>query len=109
MMKNFVNLLLLTTTSLLADADRGRKVYEASCAICHTVNGGSALGPDLNIVSYTRHKDDLAAYIKEPYENFERFGYSANAMPTLPLSDKDVEDVSAFIDSLQPFKIWMKK
>ncbi len=108
-MKKFINILLFTATSLWADIDQGKKVYISSCAICHTVNGGSALGPDLNIVSYTRHKEDLAAYIKKPYDNFEKFGYSANAMPTLPLSDTEIEDVVDYIDSLQPFKRWMKR
>jgi mono/diheme cytochrome c family protein len=108
-MKNLITILLLAGTSLWADIDQGKKVYASSCAICHTVNGGSALGPDLNIVSYTRKKEDLAAYIKEPYNHYERFGYSANAMPALPLEDKEIEDVVDYIDSLQPFKKWMKK
>jgi len=40
---------------------------------------------------------------------FRKFGYDSNAMPELPLSPQDVDDVSEYIDSLQPFKVWMKK
>ena len=104
-----VILIVLLEINLFANVDNGRKVYLANCAICHTVNGGNAFGKDFNIVSYTRKKEDIKAYIKNPDENFKRFGYSANAMPTLPLEEKDIDDIVDYIDSLQVFKIWMKK
>ena len=96
-------------TDLLADVEKGKAVFAANCATCHTVNGGSALGPDMNIVSYTRKKEDIETYSKDPYSLYEKFGYSANAMPTLPLEDQEFKDVADYIDSLQPFKKWMKK
>jgi len=99
----------LTATNLLADIENGKAVYAANCAICHTVNGGRAMGPDFNIVSYTKTKKEIAAYAKDPYSFYEKFGYSANAMPTLPLEEKEFEDVADYISSLQPFKKWMKK
>lgn len=97
------------TTLLSAEIEHGKHVYAANCAICHTVNGGNLMGPDMNIVSYTRSNKDIADYIKDPYAHYARFGYSANAMPTLPLPDNDIQAVTAYIDSLQPFKKWMKK
>ena len=109
-MKQIIILLaFLTGTNLLANAENGKKVFAANCAICHTVNGGNALGPDMNLVSYTRHKEEIAAYAKDPYSLYEKFGYSANAMPTLPLEDQEFKDVADYISSLQPFKKWMKK
>ena len=102
-------LLLLTTTHLHADIEKGKAVYAANCAICHTVNGGSAMGPDFNIVSYTRTKEKIAQYAKDPYSLFKEFGYSANAMPTLPLEDEEFKNVADYIGSLQPFKKWMIK
>ena len=102
-------LALCIGTSLMADIEKGKAVYAANCAICHTVNGGRAMGPDFNIVSYTRTKEDIAQYAKDPYSLYEKFGYSANAMPTLPLEDEEFKDVADYIDSLQPFKKWMKK
>ena len=109
MKKLIISLTLLTAITLMADVEAGKKVYKENCAICHTVNGGSALGPDFNMVSYTRHKEEIAAYAKDPYSLFKAFGHSANAMPTLPLEDKQFEDVADYISSLQPFKKWMIK
>ena len=109
MKQTIILLAFLTGTTLLADIEKGKAVYAANCATCHTVNGGSALGPDLNIVSYTRFKEEIEAYSKDPYELYQAFGYSANAMPTLPLEDQEFKDVAEYIDSMQPFKKWMKK
>ena len=102
-------LALLTGTNLLANVENGKAVFATNCAICHTVNGGRAMGPDLNIVSYTRTKKEIEDYARDPYEFYEAFGYSANAMPTLPLEKQELKDVADYIDSLQPFKKWMKK
>jgi mono/diheme cytochrome c family protein len=104
-----VILIVLFKINLSASVENGKKLYLSNCAICHTVNGGNAFGKDFNIVSYTRKKEDIKAYTRNPYENFKRFGYSANAMPTLPLKDKEIDDIADYIDSLQVFKIWMKK
>ena len=109
MKKITILLTFLACTNLLADAEKGKAVYTANCAICHTVNGGSALGPDFNMVSYTRKAEEIAAYAKDPYSLYEKFGYSANAMPTLPLDDQEFKDVAEYISSLQPFKKWMIK
>lgn len=102
-------LIFLTATNVLADAEAGKKVYAAYCAMCHTVNGGQAMGPDFNMVSYTRKKKEIEDYTREPSAFYETFGYSANAMPTLPLEEQGLKDVVEYIDSLQPFKKWMRK
>jgi len=109
MKKLILTLILLSGTALMADVEAGEKVYKENCAICHTVNGGSALGPDFNLVSYRRHASEIEHYAKDPYSMFKAFGYSANAMPTLPLEDQQFKDVAEYISSLQPFKEWMKK
>ena len=109
-MKRLILLLtLLAGTELIADINAGEQVYKSNCAICHTVNGGSALGPDFNLVAYKRRTAEIESYAKDPYELAEKFGYSANAMPTLPLEDQEFKDVAEYISSLQPFKEWMKK
>ena len=102
-------LILLITTSAIADIEKGKIVYANNCGICHTINGGTGLGPDFNMVSYTRYKEEIEYYARDPYALYATFGYSANAMPTLPLEDQEFKDVADYIDSLQPFKIWMKK
>ena len=109
MNKIIISLTLLATINLSADVKAGEKVYKENCAICHTINGGAALGPDFNIVSYKRRTAEIEHYAKDPYSLAEAFGYSANAMPTLPLEDEQFKDVAEYISSLQPFKEWMKK
>ncbi len=109
-MKKIIFLVLyLSVVNAIADVSKGKAVYSANCAMCHTVNGGQALGPDFNMVSYTRKKEDIMHYVKDPYSMYKKFGYSANAMPTLPLEDSEIKEVAAYIDSLQPFKKWMIK
>jgi mono/diheme cytochrome c family protein len=107
MKKLLISMTLLTTSALLADVTAGEKVYKENCAICHSINGGGGMGPDLNMVAYTRHKEEIEYYAKDPYSMFKAFGYSANAMPTLPLEDEQFKDVADYISSLQPFKKWM--
>jgi len=107
MKKLLILVTLLTASNLMADVKAGEKVYVENCAICHTINGGNALGPDFNIVAYSRHKEEIEQYAKDPYSLYKKFGYSANAMPTLPLEDKQFKDVAEYISSLQPFKKWM--
>ena len=109
MKKLIVSLAFLAGTELIADVVAGKKVYKENCAICHTINGGGGMGPDLNMVSYSRHTEEIEYYAKEPYNLFKTFGYSANAMPTLPLEDEQFKDVAEYISSLVKFKKWMKK
>ena len=104
-----ITIISLLGINLFADIENGKKLHLANCAICHTTNGGMAFGKDFNIVSYTRKKEEIKAYMKDPYENFKRFGYDANAMPTLPLKENEIEDIADYIVSLQTFKVWMKK
>ena len=109
MNKNILLLSLLNTVLLFGNVEAGKKVFATNCAICHTTNGGRAMGPDMNIVSYTRHKKEIMAYEEDPGSHFREFGYSANAMPTLPLDPQELKDVADYISSLQPFKKWMVK
>ena len=104
---NFV--LLLLVTNIYASVEAGKEVYLINCANCHSNNMRSGLGKDFNLVSYTRTKEEIKAYVKTPGLVFRSFGYPANAMPTLPLDDKEIQDVADYIDSLQPFKKWMIK
>ena len=109
MKKLIVSLTLLAGSELIADVKAGEKVYKENCAICHTINGGGGMGPDFNMVSYSRYKEEIEYYAKEPYNLYKTFGYSANAMPTLPLEDEQFKDVAEYISSLVKFKKWMIK
>jgi len=102
-------LILMVSLTLSADIEEGKDVYLQNCANCHSITMAGGMGPDFNLVSYKRRRADVAKYIEAPGMHYRAFGYTANAMPTLPLSPKEIEDVSHYIDSLQPFKEWMKK
>jgi mono/diheme cytochrome c family protein len=109
MKKSIILSVLLVATFSSADEQRGEGIYKANCAICHTIDGRGGMGKDFNIVSYTRTKEEIVSYAKDPYSLYKKFGYSANAMPTLPLEDRDFKDVADYISSLVKFKRWMKK
>ncbi len=92
-----------------ASVENGKRVYAANCAQCHSVHMTGGLGRDFNLVSYTRTKKEVMAYVQSPDRMYRKFGYSANAMPTLQLLPQEIEDVAEYIDTLQPFKKWMVK
>ena len=102
-------LLLIGAGTLSADMVKGQATYQANCAMCHTIDGRGGLGPDFNMVSYTRTQEEIFNYAKDPDTWYIKFGYSANAMPTLPLSDAEFKDVADYITSLVKFKKWMIK
>ncbi len=108
-MRNVSRAILLLSTLLSADITHGKAVYKMNCAMCHTVDGRGGLGPDFNKVSYTRTRAQIAHYAKDPYAMYRSFGYDANAMPTLPLTDQEIKDVADYIGSLVTFKKWMIK
>jgi putative heme-binding domain-containing protein len=57
------------------NAGNGEKIFRASCAACHRVNGvGGRLGPDLSRVGAARSRDMLVLRIRRGLEEF-RPGY----------------------------------
>lgn len=108
-MKKILIFTIICAGFLYADIENGIKVYKIYCANCHSVKMEGGMGKDFNIVSYERKREDIEAYIQNPSMNFREFGYSSNAMPTIPLSVKDIKDVAEYINSIQKFKKWMKK
>ncbi len=107
-MKKIILLIYLVTFTLYADISMGKDIYIQNCANCHRTDMKGGMGKDFNLVSYSRKRADIVKYVRDPSRMYREFGYSANAMPKLPLSEDDIRDVSEFIDSLQPFKKWMK-
>ena len=109
MSKKIVLSYFIFIIDMYADVQAGKDVYLINCANCHSINMSGSLGKDFNLVSYTRTKEDIMNYASQPEIFFKKFGYSANAMPRLPLTGKELKDVADYINSLQPFKKWMKK
>jgi len=75
-------------------AAHGKTLYAANCAACHGAGGaGGGAGPSLKGEKSKKDQAAVAAWIKNP----------APPMPKLypsPLSEKDVSDVAAYIETL---------
>jgi len=82
------------TVASAGDAGKGETVYDANCASCHGAKGaGGGVGPSLK--EEKSRKDDAAAiaWIKNPQPPMPKLYPS-------PLSEKDVADVAAYVESL---------
>lgn len=108
-MLKHIFLLTLAVNLWSSDIEKGKNLFNGYCAICHSTTGKHSMGPDLNLTSYTKTKEEIANYITNPSKYFEQWGYSANAMPELPLKKEEVDLIVDYVDKLQPFKKWMKK
>ncbi len=107
--------LSLTATSLLARAASpaqsvadGEALFKAKCAACHTIGGGRLIGPDLKGVTQRQSVAWLSAWIKAPDKVLAAKDPTATQlaaqygmqMPNLGLSDTDVANVIAYLQSM---------
>lgn len=78
------------------DADTGKAIAERWCAGCHLVNGAAETSDAA---------PPLAAYARVPYDNAEALAafltVPHGAMPDLSLSQREIEDLIAFIETLR--------
>ncbi len=100
--------LLLLVADVYANIENGKIVYDVHCKTCHSIDMTGGEGGDFNPISYSRTKEELYRYTSDPLSEYKNFGFSASAMPNIPLKIEDIEDVVEYVDSLQPFKRWMK-
>src|SRR3989338_10055389 len=72
----------------------GKKVWHKyNCNDCHTILGfGSYYAPDMTKVYWRRGSEGIKAVIRNP-EKFTTW----RKMPRLPLTDKELEDLVAFL------------
>ncbi len=76
-----------------ADLAHGRQIYSTTCSGCHGASGQGGFGPSLRGESSRKNTAAAIAWIKNPKA----------PMPKLypdPLSETDVDDVAAYIESL---------
>jgi len=87
--------------------DLGRYTFNYHCAACHTIGGGTRIGPDLAGVTARRDRDWLRRFIAapgrmnadgDPIAVALRQTYGTARMPTLDLSDEDVAAVIAYLE-----------
>jgi len=81
----------------------GMATFDETCAACHTIGGGSLVGPDLAGVTLARDHEWLNAWILNP-EAFAALDADAAAiftgsMPTLGLGTDEVDEVLAYLES----------
>ena len=73
---------------------RGAEVFRANCAVCHTTDGAAAgVGPALTNEKKRKTYDQTVAWIENPDPPMPKL------VPS-PLSEKDVADVAAYVQSL---------
>jgi mono/diheme cytochrome c family protein len=79
---------------VLGDRSRGADVFRANCAVCHAANGAAAgVGPSLVSERQRKNYDQTVAWIEAPDPPMPKLYPS-------PLSEKDVDDVAAYVQSL---------
>lgn len=77
--------------------EAGRKVFEASCMRCHTIQGkGGVRGPNLSKVGAKYDKETLQRFIRDP-----QAVKPGSKMPTLSLSDLQIERVAGYLTELK--------
>jgi mono/diheme cytochrome c family protein len=82
------------TVEPLGNGSRGAEVFRANCAVCHTANGAAGgVGPSLEREKQRKNYDQTVAWIEQPDPPMPKL-YPAS------LSEKDVDDVAAYVQSL---------
>lgn len=69
-------------------------VFAQYCSACHGATGEGGIGPALKAESAKKSLNEVTAFIKNPKEPMPKL-YPA------PLSDQDVDDVAAFVQTLK--------
>jgi mono/diheme cytochrome c family protein len=78
----------------IGNRSSGANVFRANCAVCHTANGAAAgVGPSLEHEKQRKTYEQTVAWIESPDPPMPKL-YPA------PLSEKDVADVAAYVQSL---------
>jgi mono/diheme cytochrome c family protein len=82
------------TPPVIGNESRGADVFRANCAVCHTAKGAAAgVGPSLEREKQRKNYNQTVAWIEQPDPPMPKL-YPA------PLSERDVDDVAAYVQSL---------
>ncbi len=87
----------VSTAAHAADADAGRKIYEAQCVACHGRDAKTPADPSYPILA-GQYSDYLAAALHK-YQSGERKNAIMAGMAK-PLSKRDIENLSAYLSDL---------
>jgi ubiquinol-cytochrome c reductase cytochrome c subunit len=75
------------------DLIHGKQIFAANCAACHGASGQGGVGPNLHGEKARKDTAAAIAWIKNPVLPMPK-------LYPIPLNEKDVDDVAAFIESL---------
>jgi mono/diheme cytochrome c family protein len=80
--------------AVVGNESRGADVFRANCAVCHTAKGAAAgVGPSLEHEKQRKNYNQTVAWIEQPDPPMPKLYPS-------PLSERDVDDVAAYVQSL---------
>ena len=78
----------------------GKEVFETYCWGCHHQTA-VAFGPPFKEIANKRSIDEIRAMITDPKSVYKVLGYKRNAMPTLSLSEDELEAITKYILSFK--------
>lgn len=87
--------------------DEGKYYFQQKCSTCHTVGGGTLVGPDLKDVLKRREKKWVERFVMEPDKVIASGDQTATAllkefknvpMPNLGLTQKEIDPILAFFE-----------
>jgi mono/diheme cytochrome c family protein len=82
------------TPPVIGNESRGAEIFRANCAVCHTATGAAAgVGPSLAHEKQRKNYNQTVAWIEQPDPPMPKLNPS-------PLSERDVDDVAAYVQSL---------
>ena len=91
-------------TPLGEAAAAGQVIFDQQCAACHTIGGGSLVGPDLAGITDVRTNDWLHSWIIDPAAFAETDPDAAaiftGGMPALGVSDAETDEVIAYLETM---------
>jgi mono/diheme cytochrome c family protein len=83
-----------TAPPVIGNESRGAEIFRANCAVCHTASGAAAgVGPSLAREKQRKNYNQTVTWIEQPDPPMPKL-YPA------PLSERDVDDVAAYVQSL---------
>ncbi|MDH5677226.1 MAG: c-type cytochrome [Nitrospinota bacterium] len=85
---------------LASHGAKGQFIYQESCMGCHHQKF-DAFGPSFAEIASIRSRDQIRSHIQAPSSMFKTLGYRRNSMPTIPLSEEQLDAVTEYIISFK--------
>lgn len=91
-------------------AQSGEEIFEGYCTSCHSIGGGTVVGPDLDGITDRRSEEWLVKWIQNSpaliasgdKEAVEVSAFSPSVMPPQPLDADQVKTLLSYIEAYEP-------